>query len=225
MAELLRLYSYWRSSAAYRVRIGLNLKGLRYELIPMHLVRDGGQQHQPEYARLNPQRMVPTLLHGARVMRQSLSILEYLDESWPERPLLPATARDRARVRALSQVVAADIHPLDNLRVRRYFEQEWGVPPVERDAWMRHWIAEGFQALETLLSDDLVTGTYCHGEAPGMADCCLVPQVYSARRVGLDMAAWPTITRIEQACIALPAFRQASPEQQPDAPQAETGGT
>lgn len=221
MAELLRLYSYWRSSAAYRVRIGLNLKGLSYDLVPVHLVRDGGQQHQPDYAKLNPQHLVPTLMHGGRVMRQSLAILEYLDESWPERPLLPASARDRARVRALSQLVAADIHPLNNLRVIRFFEDEWMVPPVERDAWVRHWIVEGFQAMETLLADDLVTGAFCHGEAPGMADCCLVPQVYNARRFGVDMKAYPTISRIERACLALPAFHQASPEQQPDAPQAE----
>lgn len=218
MSERLRLHSYWRSSAAYRVRIGLNLKGLAYELLPVHLVRDGGQQHHPDYVRLNPQHMVPTLLHGGRVLRQSLAILEYLDESWPERPLLPATARDRARVRSLSQLVAADVHPLGNLRVLRYFEDEWRVPPVERDAWVRHWIVEGFQAMEALLADDLVTGTYCHGEAPGMADCCLVPQVYNARRFGVDMTPFPTLRRIDQACLALPAFQHASPECQPDAP-------
>lgn len=218
MSERLRLHSYWRSSAAYRVRIGLNLKGLAYELLPVHLVRDGGQQHHPDYVRLNPQHMVPTLLHGGRVLRQSLAILEYLDESWPERPLLPAAARDRARVRSLSQLVAADVHPLGNLRVLRYFEHEWRVPPVERDAWVRHWIVEGFQAMEALLADDLVTGAYCHGEAPGMADCCLVPQVYNARRFGVDMTPFPTLSRIEQACLALPAFQHASPECQPDAP-------
>jgi maleylacetoacetate isomerase len=209
MAELLQLCSYWRSSAAYRVRIGLNLKGLSYDLKPVHLVRDGGQQHHDAYVRLNPQHLVPTLMHGGRVMRQSLAILEYLDESWPEHSLLPASARDRARVRALN-----------NLRVLRFFEEEWSVPPVERDAWVRRWIEEGFQAMETLLADDLVTGTYCHGEVPGMADCCLVPQAYNARRFGVDMAAYPTIARIEQACLQLPAFVQASPEQQPDAPQA-----
>ncbi|WDS35623.1 maleylacetoacetate isomerase [Pseudoxanthomonas sp.] len=224
MAELLQLYSYWRSSAAYRVRIGLNLKRLRYALKPVHLVRDGGQQHHDAYVQLNPQHLLPTLLHGGRVMRQSLAILEYLDESWPEHPLLPATGRDRARVRALSQLVAMDIHPLNNLRVLRFFEEEWSVPPVERDAWVRHWIAEGFQAMETLLADDPATGTYCHGEVPGMADCCLVPQVYNARRFGVDMAAYPTIARVEQACLQLPAFARASPEQQPDAPQAAATG-
>jgi maleylacetoacetate isomerase len=179
MSEQLRLYSYWRSSAAYRVRIGLNLKGLRYETLPVHLVRDGGQQHQPEYVAKNPQHMVPTLLHGERVIRQSLAILEYLDEAWPSPRLLPMTARDRARVRGLAQIVASDIHPLNNLRVLQYFDK--------------------------------------NGQTPGLADCCLVPQVFNARRFGVDMAPFPTLVRIDQACLALPAFEQARPERQPDA--------
>ena len=217
MGEQLRLYSYWRSSAAYRVRIGLNLKGLRYETIPVHLVRDGGEQHQAEYAALNPQQLVPTLTHGVRVIRQSLAILEYLDEAWPSPRLLPMTARDRARVRSLAQLVAADIHPLNNLRVMRYFEQTWSVPQSERDEWTKHWIVEGFDAMEALLANDAATGTYCHGQTPGLADCCLVPQVFNARRFGVDMAAFPTIARIEQACLELPAFADARPEKQPDA--------
>jgi maleylacetoacetate isomerase len=217
MSEQLRLYSYWRSSAAYRVRIGLNLKGLRYETLPVHLVRDGGQQHQPEYVAKNPQHMVPTLLHGVRVVRQSLAILEYLDEAWPSPSLLPMTARDRARVRGLAQIVASDIHPLNNLRVLQYFDKTWNVPQSERDDWVKHWIVEGFNALETLLRDDSATGVYCHGQTPGLADCCLVPQVFNARRFGVDMEAFPTLARIEQACLALPAFDQARPERQPDA--------
>lgn len=217
MGEQLRLYSYWRSSAAYRVRIGLNLKGLRYETVPVHLVRDGGEQHQAEYAALNPQQLVPTLTHGVRVIRQSLAILEYLDEAWPSPRLLPMTARDRARVRSLAQLVAADIHPLNNLRVLRYFENTWGVPQAERDEWVKHWIVEGFDAMEALLANDAATGTYCHGQTPGLADCCLVPQVFNARRFGVDMAAFPTIARIEQACLELPAFADARPEKQPDA--------
>ena len=217
MGEQLRLYSYWRSSAAYRVRIGLNLKGLRYETIPVHLVRDGGEQHQAEYAALNPQQLVPTLTHGVRVIRQSLAILEYLDEAWPSPRLLPMTARDRARVRSLAQLVAADIHPLNNLRVMRYFEQTWSVPQSERDEWTKHWIVEGFDAMEALLANDAATGTYCHGQTPGLADCCLVPQVFNARRFGVDMAAFPTIARIEQACLELPAFADARPEKLPDA--------
>ena len=217
MGEQLRLYSYWRSSAAYRVRIGLNLKGLRYETVPVHLVRDGGEQHQAEYAALNPQQLVPTLTHGVRVIRQSLAILEYLDEAWPSPRLLPMTARDRARVRSLAQLVAADIHPLNNLRVMRYFEQTWSVPQSERDEWTKHWIVEGFDAMEALLANDAATGTYCHGQTPGLADCCLVPQVFNARRFGVDMAAFPTIARIDQACLELPAFADARPEKQPDA--------
>ena len=217
MSEQLRLYSYWRSSAAYRVRIGLNLKGLAYETLPVHLVRDGGEQHQPDYVALNPQHLVPTLLHGVRVIRQSLAILEYLDEAWPSPRLLPMTARDRARVRGLAQLIASDIHPLNNLRVLRYVEQTWRVQQTERDEWVKHWIVEGFGAMETLLEGDPATGVFCHGQVPGLADCCLIPQVFNARRFGVDMAAFPTILRIEQACLELPAFIEAMPDKQPDA--------
>ena len=217
MGEQLRLYSYWRSSAAYRVRIGLNLKGLRYETVPVHLVRDGGEQHQAEYAALNPQQLVPTLTHGVRVIRQSLAILEYLDEAWPSPRLLPMTARDRARVRGLAQLVASDIHPLNNLRVLRYFEQTWRVPQSERDEWIRHWIVEGFEAMEALLEGDPATGAFCHGQVPGLADCCLIPQVFNARRFGVDLTLFPTITRIENACMQLSAFIDARPDKQPDA--------
>ena len=217
MAEQLKLYSYWRSSAAYRVRIGLNLKGLVYETVPVHLVRDGGQQHSAEYIAKNPQQLVPTLQHVERVIRQSLAILEYLDEAWPSPRLLPMTARDRARVRALAQMVACDIHPLNNLRVLQYFEHTWNVPQAERDDWIKHWIVEGFTAMEALLVEDAATGPYCHGQTPGLADCCLVPQVFNARRFGVDITAFPTILRIEEACLALPAFDRARPENQPDA--------
>jgi maleylacetoacetate isomerase len=215
--EPLRLYSYWRSSAAYRVRIGLNLKGLPYEIVPVHLVRSGGEQHTPGYREINPQELVPVLCHGQRRMSQSLAILEYLDEVWPEPALLPATARERQRVRALAQLVACDIHPLNNLRVLQYFEREWNVPQPERDDWVRHWIATGFTALEALLAENPSTGDFCEGEFPTLADCCLVPQVYNARRFGVDLTPYPTIVRIEAACLALPAFQAAAPEQQPDA--------
>ncbi|MFN7136820.1 MAG: maleylacetoacetate isomerase [Thermomonas sp.] len=220
MSEPLRLYSYWRSSAAYRVRIGLNLKGLAYDTVPVHLVLDGGQQHSAAYRDLNPQALVPTLCHGQRRLTQSLAILEYLDEVWPEPALLPATARERQRVRALALLVACDIHPLNNLRVLQYFEREWGVPQPERDGWVRHWIEDGFRAVEALLADHPSTGDFCEGETPTLADCCLVPQVYNARRFGVDLAAYPTIRRIEAACLALPAFIAARPEHQPDAPAA-----
>ncbi|HEY0310088.1 MAG TPA: maleylacetoacetate isomerase [Luteimonas sp.] len=218
--DRLCLFSYWRSSAAYRVRIGLNLKGLPYDIMPVHLLRDGGEQRKAEFREANPQMLVPVLQHGQRMLRQSLSILEYLDEMWPEHPLLPATARDRQRVRALAQVVACDIHPLNNLRVLQYFENEWGVPQAERETWARHWMAEGFAAFEALLHDHPSTGAYCDGDVPTLADCCLVPQVYNARRFGLDLTPYPTLVRIEQACLELPEFQAARPEAQPDAPAA-----
>lgn len=214
----IRLYSYWRSSAAYRVRIALNLKGLPYETVPVHLAREGGEQHKPPFSDLNPQELVPVLLHGNRILRQSMAIMEYLDETWPNAPLMPATARDRQRVRALAQVIACDIHPLNNLRVLQFFEHTWNVPQAEREAWVRHWIQAGFEALETTLCDNPSTGTYCDGEVPTMADCCLVPQVYNAARFGVDMAPYRTLRRINEACLALEAFDAARPENQPDAP-------
>ncbi|GAB6195039.1 maleylacetoacetate isomerase [Lysobacter xanthus] len=224
MTESLRLYSYWRSSAAYRVRIGLALKGLRYDIVPVHLVRDGGEQHSPAFQETNPQELVPVLQHGHRLFRQSMAILEYLDETWPAPALLPALARDRARVRALAQLVACDIHPLNNLRVLQYFEHEWNAPQAERDEWVRHWIAKGFDAMEASLLDHPATGEFCEGDLPTLADCCLVPQVYNARRFGLDIARWPTIARIDAACLALPAFDVARPERQPDCPEAQRAG-
>ena len=218
--DSLHLYTYWRSSAAYRVRIALALKGLAFESRPVHLLKDGGQQHAPGYAQLNPQQLVPVLLHGRRAIRQSLAIIEYLEEVWPHgAPLLPGTARERGRVRALAQLVACDIHPLNNLRVLQFFEQQWNVPQAERDEWVRHWIAEGLAAFEALVAEDPATGAFCHGDAPGLADCCLVPQLYNARRFGVDAGQWPTLARIERACLALPAFRAAAPEAQPDAPK------
>ena len=217
-APSIRLYSYWRSSAAYRVRIALNLKGMAYETMPVHLLRDGGEQHAPPFSDLNPQELVPVLMHGSRILRQSMAIIEYLDETWPSPPLMPATARDRQRVRAISQMIACDVHPLNNLRVLQYFEHEWNVPQPERDEWVRHWIVEGFRAAEAMLADHPSTGIFCEGDVPGLADCCLVPQVYNARRFGVDMAAYPTIERIDAACLALPAFDAARPERQPDAP-------
>ena len=218
VAESLQLYSYWRSSAAYRVRIGLNLKGLAYEIVPVHLVRDGGEQHSIEYRQINPQQLVPLLLHGHRRLSQSLAILEYLDEVWPDRPLLPSTARERQRVRSLALLVACDIHPLNNLRVLQYLQNEWNAPQPERDEWVRHWIVEGFTAAEAMLANHPSTGEFCEGNTVGYADCCLIPQIYNARRFGVDMDQFPTMQRIDAACMALPAFDAARPEQQPDAP-------
>jgi len=212
----LTLYGYWRSSAAYRVRIGLNLKGLAYAQRPIHLA--GGQQHSRDYAALNPQHLIPSLQHGDRILHQSLAILEYLDETWPEPPLLPASAAGRAQVRALAQMVACDIHPLNNLRVLQYLDRELHQPQTARDAWMQHWMHTGFAALETLLAQTTAQGDFCTGQFPTLADCCLIPQLYNARRFGINLADYPRLTDIETACLALPAFHAATPEQQPDAP-------
>ena len=220
MSDSIKLYSYWRSSAAYRVRIALNLKQLDHEIIPVHLVNDGGEQHREAYRALNPQAAVPTLLDGSRVYRQSMAIIEYLDEAYPATAaLLPSTARERARVRALAQVVACDIHPLNNLRVMQFLERDFSSPQVERQRWTQHWIIEGFRALESMLDDNASTGLYCDGDAPTLADLCLIPQVYNARRFDVDMTAFPVIARIEQQCLSLPAFDAARPENQPDAPK------
>ena len=219
MAETLTLYSYWRSSAAYRVRIALNLKQLSYVTVPVHLLNNGGEQHADEYRELNPQESVPVLLDGARIFRQSMAIIEYLDEAYPGgASLLPSTARERARVRALAQTIACDIHPLNNLRVMQFLERDFSSPAVERERWSRHWITEGFRALQALLGDNSSMGLYCEGDSPTLADICLVPQVYNARRIGVDLAAYPDLVRIEQQCLALPAFEAARPENQPDAP-------
>lgn len=218
MAERLRLHGYWRSSASYRVRIALNLKGLAYEQAPVHLVRDGGEQHQSAFLKLNPQGLVPVLQHGERIVRQSLAIIEYLDELHPTPPLLPTTARDRARVRALALLVACDVHPLCNLRVMQYLENELGVDDAARRAWMLHWMHEGLTGMEAQVNDNPSTGDFCEGDMPGLADCCLVPQLYNARRYELDLRPYPTLCRIEANCNALTAFDLARPERQPDAP-------
>lgn len=211
------LYTYWRSSAAYRVRIGLELKGLAWEARPVHLVREGGEQHLDAYRALNPQQLVPTLLHEGHALTQSLAIVEYLDERFPQVPLLPADAAGRARVRALAQLVACDIHPINNLRVMQYLERTLQLPADARTQWTLHWIAEGFVAMEAMLANSSATGTFCHGDHPGLADICLLPQLYNAHRFGLDLAPYPTLRRIEAACLALDAFERARPENQPDA--------
>jgi maleylacetoacetate isomerase len=214
---VLELYTYWRSSAAYRVRIALELKGLAYEARPVHLTHGGGEHRSDAYRRVNPQARVPALAHDGRVLTQSLAIIEYLEEMWPEPPLLPAGPAARARVRAVAQLIACDIHPLNNLRVLQYAREALGASEDARNAWYRHWIMDGFAALEILLTDSAETGRHCHGDAPTIADACLVPQVYNARRYRCDLAAFPTIVRIDAACSALPAFARARPEAQPDA--------
>ncbi|MEA5122795.1 maleylacetoacetate isomerase [Xanthomonas floridensis] len=218
MSAGLELFSYWRSSAAYRVRIGLQLKALEHVIHPVHLVRDGGEQHAPAYAQLNPQELVPTLRHGSVVIAQSLAILEYLEEAFADTAaLLPSAPADRARVRALAQLIACDVHPLNNLRVTQLLERDFALDAAQRLQWTRHWMQRGFAGLETQLARDTHTGRFCHGDAPGLADCVLIPQLYNAHRFDVDLAPYPTLQRIEQACLALPAFDAARPEMQVDA--------
>lgn len=211
------LYSYWRSSAAYRVRIALNLKGIDYDTHPVNLVRDGGEQRKPEYLRVNPQGLVPVLALDGQVISQSMAIIEYLEERWPTPALLPTGADGRARVRSLALMVACDIHPLNNSRVQKYLVEHMGVDEEAKLAWYRHWVATGFEAMETRLRQESHTGRFCHGDVPGLADLCLAPQVYNAQRFQCDLSAFPTILRINSACLELEAFRQAAPEAQPDA--------
>jgi maleylacetoacetate isomerase len=219
-SEGLKLYSYWRSSASYRVRIALNLKGLPHEIVPVNLT-GAGEQHSAEFHALNPQDLVPVLIDGERIVRQSQAIIEYLDESYDgAAKLLPAIARERARVRALAQMIACDIHPLNNTRVMQYLEREFNAPAVERERWTRHWISEGFRAIEALLADNPSTGIYCEGDEPTMADVFLVPQVYNANRWSVDMTPFPIIRRITESCLVLDEFERARPENQVDAPKA-----
>lgn len=213
----MELYTYFRSSAAYRVRIALNLKGLQADYRYVHLVKDGGQQHKPEYLAVNPQGLVPALVDHAQVLTQSLAIIEYLDETHPQPPLLPKDALGRARVRALAQVVACDIHPVNNQRILKYLEKELGADEAARNKWYQHWIIEGFNALEKLLSGNPGTGKFCHGNQPTIADICLVPQVFNAKRFSVDLAPYPTIARINEHCLVLQAFADAAPGKQIDA--------
>ncbi len=214
---MIQLYTFFRSSAAYRVRIALNLKGLPYDAVPVHLLRGGGEQHAPGYTQLNPTQLIPTLVDGSLTLGQSLAILEYLEEAYPTPALLPDDAGGRARVRAVSMSIACDIHPLNNLRVLQYLERELKVDEAAKSRWYQHWIILGFSALETMLRSSDATGAFCHGEAPSMADCCLVPQVANARRFEIALDDFPTICRIDANCAELPAFRQALPQNQPDA--------
>jgi maleylacetoacetate isomerase len=213
----MQLHTFFRSSASYRVRIALNLKGIAYDPAAVHLSRDGGEQFGAAFDALNPQHLVPVLVDGGAVLTQSLAILEYIDETHPQTPLLPAHAAGRARVRALSQMIACDIHPLNNLRVLNYLSRELQVDAAKKDAWYRHWVALGLAAFESALARGSDTGRFCHGDTPGMADCCLIPQVFNAQRFECDMAGYPTMMRINDACMELDAFQRASPARQPDA--------
>ncbi len=210
----MKLYSYFRSSAAYRVRIALNLKGLAYETVPVHLVKEGGHNRRPEFRAINPQMRVPTLVvPTGDVLIQSLAIIEYLYETHPEPPLLPKDSIARAQARALAEIVACDIHPLNNIGSLRYLKRELHQEQAAIDAWYHHWVLTGFEALEALVRP----GPYACGGAVTVADLCLVPQVYNARRLKVPLDKFPKIVAIDTACLTLPAFDRARPENQPDA--------
>lgn len=211
------LYTYFRSSSAWRVRIALALKGIAYEAVPVHLIKDGGQQHGERYRALNPQGLLPALAFGDTVLTQSLAICEYLDERHPDTTrLLPADPVDRAKVRALALAIAADIQPIDNLRVLQHLKGRMGHSQEETDAWYRHWIEVGFKPLEAELARNGST-RYCAGDAVSLADVCLVPQVYNARRFKVDLAAFPHIVAVDAHLTSLPAFADTHPDKQPDA--------
>jgi maleylpyruvate isomerase len=209
-----KLYGYFRSSAAYRVRIALNLKGLAPEHVFVHLTCDGGGQNSPDYMARNPQKLVPALeLDGGEVLTQSLAIIEYLDEVYPDPPLLPAGGAARAHVRAIAQAVACDIHPLNNLRVLQYLRHRMNQDKAAVDTWYRHWVETGFAAIDQMIGKD----GYCHGGQVSLADVCLVPQIFNARRFDVDLGCYPRIARVEEVCGAIPAFADAHPDRQPDA--------
>jgi maleylacetoacetate isomerase/maleylpyruvate isomerase len=210
----MKLYNYFRSSASFRVRIALELKGLRYEYLPVHLSK--GEHRQEGYAAISPSLLVPTLETDAGDrLGQSMAIIEYLDETHPQPPLLPRDPLDRARVRALAQVIACDLHPLDNLRVLKYLMRELKVQEDVKNAWYLHWVEVGLGAFERELAQ-LPASTYCFGDTPTLADCCLVPQIFNARRVNTNFAAFPRTMAAFDACMALPAFQKAQPSNCPD---------
>ena len=211
----MKLYTYFRSSAAFRVRIALNLKGLPYETAFIHLAK--GEHRAPAYGELNPQALLPALDDGGEPLTQSLAIIEYLDETHPAVPLLPKDPRDRARVRSLSMLIACEIHPVNNLRVLQHLKRALGQNEEQVTAWYRHWIADGLTKFEADLARAKSTGKFCHGDAPTMADCCLVPQVFNAQRYQCDTTAYPSTMRGFAECMKLDAFDRAQPSKQPDA--------
>lgn len=219
----MKLHTYFRSSAAYRVRIALNLKRIAYASVPVHLLREGGEHLTPQYRALNPGALVPTLEEGNFRLGQSLAILEYLEETHPSPALLPEEPRARARVRELAAAIACDIHPLNNLRVMRYLEQTLGIDSRDRMTWYQHWIKAGFTALEARLAaaqpakSSPPAARFCVGTHPSFADCCLIPQVFNAKRFGFELTPFPHISAIAAHCDTLEAFRRAAPESQADA--------
>lgn len=214
----MKLHNYFRSSASYRVRIALNLKNLPFEYVSVHLSRGGGEQFSEQFRTLNALSLVPVLEleHGEQRITQSLAIIEYLDEVYPDPPLLPRDAAERARVRALAQSVACEIHPLNNLRVLNYLSHELGVSSEAKTRWYQHWVELGLAALESQVASG-PRGRFCYGDDPGLVDCCLIPQLFNARRFECDLSRYPTLLAIEENCGTLSAFRAAAPERQIDA--------
>jgi maleylpyruvate isomerase len=213
----MKLYTFFRSSASYRVRIALNLKALNYEQVPIHLRRGGGEQFAASYKTINPQALVPALEDGGRILTQSLAIMEYLEERYPKPPLLPADPADRALVRSMALIIACEIHPIQNLRVLVHLKNNLKQSDDDLNLWARHWIELGLSAFEQIVVSSPKRGRFCFGDTPTLADICLVPQLANARRFGCDLSAYPTLGQIEKACNALPAFADAAPEKQPDA--------
>lgn len=213
----MKFHGYFRSSSSYRCRIAFNLKGLEYDFVPVHLVKDGGHQKTAEFRALNPQGLVPALEVGDEVLTQSPAILEWLDETYPEPKLLPDDLLERARVRAFTQVIACEIHPLQNLRVLQYLKGEYGQEQDGINAWCQRWIGDGLAACEVLLERQNGGRDYCFGDQPGMGDVYLIPQVFSAGRLNVDLTAMPNINRIVENCAKLEAFDAAHPSKQPDA--------
>ena len=211
----MKLYGFFLSSAAFRVRIALNLKGLPYEQVPVNL--SSGEHLTDDFARINPQQAVPTLVDGDRTLTQSLAIIEYLEERYPKPALLPDSPEARARVRSLAQLIACDIHPLNNRRVLVYLKKELALSKEQRDRWYHHWIVEGFRPLEQRLSTSDQTESFCQGNAPTLADVCLVPQIFNAKRYDVDLGPYPTLLRIFANCMQLQEFDRAQPSKQPDA--------
>ncbi len=211
----LKLYTYFRSSSAYRIRIALNLKQLSYESCPVNLLQR--EQRSDDYLKLNKQGLVPTLIDGDLVINQSFAILEYLEERYPQHPLLPEPAANRAHVRSLAQIIVTDTQPHNNLRVLRFLTERLGIDEDQKQAWYAYWISENFSAFEARLANSPNTGRFCFGDSPTVADVCLIPQIYNAQRFDCDLAPYPRINRINEACMSLPAFRAAAPENQPDA--------
>jgi maleylacetoacetate isomerase len=213
----MKLYTFFRSSASYRVRIALNLKGVSYEQAPIHLRRGGGEQFTAAYKAVNPQALVPALEDNGKILTQSLAIIEYLEDKYPRPPLLPADPADKALVRGMALIIACEVHPIQNLRVLNYVKKEYNQTDDQVNRWAQHWINLGLAALEQLIVAQPKRGKFCFGDTPTLADICLVPQLGNARRYGSDLSQYPNILGVEKNCMTLPAFVNAAPEKQPDA--------